>query len=207
MRDYGGKSGEQRRAERRARLIDTALELFGTQGYRATSMRALLRSAGLQDRYFTESFASMEELLVAVHDKVHDAEFAAAVGAMDPAAPPVERLRQLIDAIVRGLEDDPRVGRVKILEVFGAGPLVEEHRQRGVRAYASVVAEVLPPLRADSDLDRKVLAMALVVGLNGLFMEWLTKSLELSRDQIVEHAMLLVRGVMREACVPSVNMA
>ncbi|GAB2836799.1 TetR/AcrR family transcriptional regulator [Actinoallomurus bryophytorum] len=207
MRDYGGKSGEQRRAERRARLIDTALELFGTQGYQATSMRALLRSAGLQDRYFTESFASMEELLVAVHDKVHDAEFAAAVGAMDPAAPPVERLRQLIDAIVRGLEDDPRVGRVKILEVFGAGPLVEEHRQRGVRAYASVVAEVLPPLRADSDLDRKVLAMALVVGLNGLFMEWLTKSLKLSREQIVEHAMLLVRGVMHEACVPSVNMA
>ena len=205
MRDYGGKSGEQRRAERRARLIDAALELFGTQGYQATSMRALLRTAGLQDRYFAESFASMEELLVAVHDEVHETEFAAAVGTMDPAAPPVERLRQLVDAIVRGLEDDPRVGRVKILEVFGAGPLVEEHRQSGLRAYAAVVAEVLPPLRADSGLDRDVLAMALVVGMNGLFMEWLTKSLNLTRDQIVEHAMLLVRGVMHEACVPSAN--
>lgn len=205
MRDYGGKSGEQRRAERRARLIDAALELFGTQGYQATSMRGLLRTAGLQDRYFAESFASMEELLAAVHDEVHEAEFAAAVGAMDPAAPPTKRLRQLIDAIVRGLEDDPRVGRVKILEVFGAGPLVEEHRQRGLRAYAAVVGEALPPLRADSDFDRDVLAMALVVGMNGLFMEWLTMSLNLSRDQIVEHAMLLVRGVMREACVPSVN--
>lgn len=205
MRTYGGKSGEQRRAERRARLIDAALELFGTQGFQATSMRAVLRTAGLQDRYFAESFASMEELLVAVHDQLHEAEFAAAVGAMDSAAPPAERLRQLIDAIARGLEDDPRVGRVKILEVFGTGPLAEAHRQRGLRAYAAVVADALPPLRKDSDLDRDVLAMALVVGMNGLFMEWLTKALNLSRDRIVEHAMLLVRGVISEACEPSVS--
>lgn len=205
MRDYGGRSGEQRRAERRVQLIDAALELFGTQGFQATSMRAVLRTAGLQDRYFAESFASMEELLVAVHDQLHEAEFAAAVGAMDSAAPPAERLRQLIDAIARGLEADPRVGRVKILEVFGTGPLAEEHRQRGLRAYAAVVADALPPLREDSNLDRDVLAMALVVGMNGLFMEWLTKSLDLSRDRIVEHAMLLVRGVMREACEPSVS--
>ncbi|MGI5229443.1 TetR/AcrR family transcriptional regulator [Actinoallomurus sp. CA-142502] len=205
MRDYGGKSGEQRRVERRARLIDAALELFGSQGYQATSMRAVLRTAGLQDRYFAESFASMEELLVAVHDQLHEAEFVAAVGAMDPAAPQAERLRQLIGAIARGLEDDPRVGRVKILEMFGAGPLAEAHRQRGLRAYAAVVADALPPLRKDSDLDRDVLAMALVVGMNGLFMEWVAKSLDLSRDRIVEHAMLLVRGVMREACEPSVG--
>jgi AcrR family transcriptional regulator len=73
-------------------LIQAALDLSGTQGLAATSVRAVLCRAGLQDRSFGESFASMEELLAAVHDHLHDAEFPRAVAAMDPAAPPVEQV-------------------------------------------------------------------------------------------------------------------
>jgi hypothetical protein len=101
----------------------------------------------------------MEELLVAVHDEVHEAEFAAAVGAMDPAAPPVERLHQLVDAIVCGLEADPRVGRVKILEVFGAGPLVEN--------TGNVACEPMRPW-----WPRCSLRFAPAATLTGMFLPW-----------------------------------
>src|SRR3981081_1120818 len=101
MRDYGGKSGDERRAERRARLITAGLELFGTQGFAATSVRALLREAGLQERYFAASFASMDELLAAVYDQAHAAVFNEIARTRDPSAPPMEQLRRGVDALAR----------------------------------------------------------------------------------------------------------
>ena len=43
-RRYGGKTAPQRRAERRERLMDSGLELFGTQGFAATTIEASVRS-------------------------------------------------------------------------------------------------------------------------------------------------------------------
>jgi AcrR family transcriptional regulator len=202
MRDYGGKTAEERRAERRARLVQAGFELFGTQGYANTSVRALLRHAGLQDRYFAESFASLEELLVAVYDEIRDVAFKDFVDAAGSAVMPAERLRRMIDANTRKFEEDPRFARITMLEIFGAGPLAEQHRQKGLRQSTAIVADVLPPLLPGRGLDRDAVATAIVVGVNGLFMDWVAKSFSMTREQVVEHAMLLVRGVLNEACVP-----
>jgi AcrR family transcriptional regulator len=39
MRDYDGKTADDRVAERRARLIAPGVELFGEHGYAGTSIR------------------------------------------------------------------------------------------------------------------------------------------------------------------------
>ncbi len=44
-RRYGGKSLEQRREERRRRLLDAGLELFGTQGFQHTTIEQLCATA------------------------------------------------------------------------------------------------------------------------------------------------------------------
>jgi AcrR family transcriptional regulator len=198
MRSYDGKSADERRGERRARLIEAALDLFGTQGFAATSARAVLRKAGLNDRYFSESFAGMEELLAAVHDDLHHATFPSTVEAMDPTLEPAEQMRQMVDAIVQGFERNPRAARVKVIEVIGIGPIVEAHRRRALQDYADATAALLPRPPGDSPLIRDVLATALVAGINGLFVEWLTGSLDISRDRLVEHAILLFLGVEHE---------
>jgi AcrR family transcriptional regulator len=198
MRTYAGKTAEERQAERRARLVEAALHLFGTQGYAATSARAVLRRAGLKERYFAESFSSMEELLAAVHDEIHDASFPATIRAMDPAADPVEQIRQMVNAIVSGFESNPGAARVKLLQVVGVGPIVEEHRRRSLRAYADAVAALLPQPPESAPLDRDTLAMALVTGINGMFADWLSGTLPVTRDQLVDHAVLLVRGAQHE---------
>ncbi|MEO3876159.1 TetR/AcrR family transcriptional regulator [Nonomuraea sp. B12E4] len=202
MRDYGGRSAEQRRAERRAQLIEAGFELFGTQGYANTSIRALLRRAELQDRYFTENFASMEELLGAVYDQIRDVAFEKVRAAGNAVGTPVERLRLMIDANVRILEEDPRFARVTMIEIFGAGPVAEQHRQRGLRESAAVVAGIMPPLLPGRGLDRDAVSMAITVGVNGLFMDWVAKGFNMTREQVVEHSMLLVKGVLHEACEP-----
>jgi AcrR family transcriptional regulator len=51
-RSYGGESANDRLARRRRQLLDAGLELFGTTGYRATTVRQLCREARVSDRYF-----------------------------------------------------------------------------------------------------------------------------------------------------------
>ena len=46
MRDYDGKTADDRVAERRARLIAPGVELFGEHGYAGTSIRSVLRQSG-----------------------------------------------------------------------------------------------------------------------------------------------------------------
>ncbi|HEY0227294.1 MAG TPA: TetR family transcriptional regulator [Mycobacterium sp.] len=72
MRDYDGKTADERVAERRARLIDAGLEVFGEHGYAGTSIRAVLRQSGLRDRYFGESFPDLDSLLAAVYDQLFE---------------------------------------------------------------------------------------------------------------------------------------
>ena len=49
-RAYGGLAPEDRAAARRARFIEAGIELFGTQGFRAATVRGVCAAAGLTDR-------------------------------------------------------------------------------------------------------------------------------------------------------------
>lgn len=72
MRTYGGRTAQQRREERRRTLLDVGRELWCEQGWAAVTMRGVCARAELSDRYFYESFADREALLVAIAEDVRD---------------------------------------------------------------------------------------------------------------------------------------
>ena len=49
-RTYGGRSAADRRAERRERLLEAGLALFGTDGYATSSIEKLCTHAGTTGR-------------------------------------------------------------------------------------------------------------------------------------------------------------
>src|SRR5690242_21566444 len=67
---WAGVPLNDRRAERRAQLVDAAFRLFGDGGEAAVSVRSVCRECGLNTRYFYESFADTIDLLGAVYDEV-----------------------------------------------------------------------------------------------------------------------------------------
>jgi AcrR family transcriptional regulator len=70
-RTWGGSTLDDRRDARRERLLEVGLELLGgPEGPAAVSVRSVCRHAKLTDRYFYESFADRDELLLAVYDRV-----------------------------------------------------------------------------------------------------------------------------------------
>src|SRR5215475_450075 len=138
-RPYGGRSPDERRAERRRRLIDAALELYGTQGYRATSVAQICRTARVAPAKFYEQFTSSEQLLIALCAEIWEPIRSHVLEAMAAAAPAVGKMTKAgVDAYCHDLLDDPRRARVLCIELRGVSRAAETARREQIVQFATL---------------------------------------------------------------------
>jgi len=191
MRDYDGKTAAERIAERRERLIDAGVELFGERGYAATSIRSVLQQSGLRDRYFGESFADLDSLLAAVYSRLIDEEISGCAAAIDKTSGGSEGARAMIDTITRSFEKNPGKARIKSREVLIGGPVAREQHRAGLRRLAQLVADLLPPNTALDSSDVLLLGLSIVAAADELLMTWIDGAEGLTRDRVVDLVTLL----------------
>jgi AcrR family transcriptional regulator len=190
IRRYRGVPADERRAARRRQLLDAALEMLGDEGYARTTVRGVCRRANLTPRYFYESFDDLETLVVTVFDEVIGATTEAMIEAVE-AAPHDARAksRAAIETFVRGLTDDPRRARVAFVEALGSERLMRR-RLDTLRLCSDLVAAQArafyePPREADTIVD--LTAAVLVGGMAELLIRWLDGSLDVSREELIDH--------------------
>jgi AcrR family transcriptional regulator len=201
-RRYAGRAADERRAERRRRLMDAAVELFGTRGYAATTIEALYSEARLAPRHFYEQFAGREQLLRAVYDETIAAVADAVAAARRTAPTDVEgRVRAVLTAFAGAMLSDPRRARIAYLEVPGTSRSLERHASRVVRGFAGVVEEearagatrgVLP------DRDYALTAMLLVGGTNAILLDWLNDERRRPIDDVLDELTAAFVAVLRQ---------
>lgn len=200
-RRYGGRTADERRGERRQQLIAAGVQLFGTVGFGSTSIRAVLRESGLAERYFYESFASLETLLVAVHEHIHAAVVEQVIAATEAAGDDVDaRARAGLRAFIDTIMGDERWVRIKLQEIGGnAGEEVRKFRRRAHDTYASLLVSYGPleAVRARGLLPQ-ALALAVVAAVESLIDAWAAGELELSLDLLIEHAVIVINGTVAE---------
>src|SRR6185369_997497 len=112
-RQYGGHSAEERQLARRERLIEAAIRVYGEVGYRNATVKAVCEAAELTERYFYESFANSEALLIAAYLHVCDtlhADMAAAANTC--AGDPEARITAALTLYFTRLREHPRPARV-----------------------------------------------------------------------------------------------
>jgi AcrR family transcriptional regulator len=176
-RRYGAKTTEERRRERRERLLDAGLELFATQGYAGTRIEELCARARVSTRSFYEEFASREALVIALHDAVNARALEGVVAALAPVAPDdlLARARAATRAYLDVMTADRRWARIALVESVGVSPAAEAHRRAAIDRFVAVIeiearrlagAGVLP------DRDFHLTAVALAGALNGLVNTW-----------------------------------
>jgi len=68
----GQPSGDQAGASTRDRILDVALDLFTDQGFDGTSMREIAERLHMSKPAIYYHFASKEEILVALHMRLHE---------------------------------------------------------------------------------------------------------------------------------------
>jgi AcrR family transcriptional regulator len=146
MRRYRGSPPDERRAERRCRLIRAAIEVYGKRGYRRSTVKAVCAAAGLTERYFYESFANSELLLAACYDAVTRELFNDISNAGESAGRSRSaRLQAMLRAYFDTLKREPRSARVFLLEIRGVSPEVDRAFEASLRLFGRALAQAISP--------------------------------------------------------------
>ena len=204
-RSYGGLALEDRVAARRARFIEAGIELFGTQGFRGATVRGICAAAGLTDRYFYESFATLEDLLAEVYRTLTHAfatrltEESIRSEAWQGDAAAIERQTTAAYELWFETVRDPRFARIVLVEVLGVSPAIDTLYEESARAMAELtiapLAATQPALKL-SKARRELLGRALVgAGLQVAKM-WMTGGYKLARRDVVRTCVLVATGTL-----------
>ncbi|WP_193393853.1 TetR/AcrR family transcriptional regulator [Mycobacterium kyorinense] len=189
-RIYGGMTAEQREAGRRARLIDTAIELMGTRGAADTTVTAVCTTSGVTSRYFYQHFADRDALLRAVAEQLRTTIQEAIVKAIPEGSSTPDALAQApIRALLTMMADDPRLGRILFVE-SGTEPTLRELRSELMASFADLVWQQARLHLDIPDSAAEVGELAAIVGVGGVFevlRRWADGELDHTPDQLVEH--------------------
>ncbi|MFJ8538866.1 TetR/AcrR family transcriptional regulator [Streptomyces sp. NPDC093591] len=202
---YGGKSAEERQAERRRRFLDAALQLFGdSPGYRGTTVAALSEAAGLSTRQFYEEFRTLEDVLAALHLQVNawaeEAVLAAVAGAEN--LPLAERATEIFRAYAANVTSDPRRIRITFVEIIGVSPRLEEQRLARRAGWVDLVcAEAASAVTRGEAVPRdyRLAATAFIGSVNGLLHDWSAGWVDATLDEVVDELVRLLLGILQPA--------
>jgi len=193
-RQYGGHSADERRLARRERLIEAAIRVYGEVGYRNATVKAVCEAAELTERYFYESFASSEALLMAAFETVShrlidclDRIRAEHTGSAD------DRCHAVLRTYFQALKDDPVGARLFVLEILRVGPAVDEVGAALLREFGELLSRTL----ASSASARGKKAELLRAGVVGAVLEitkvWIRSGYAKSVDAVAADALKICR--------------
>ena len=177
---FKGVSANDRRTDRRNRLMQAAFEIAGTEGAGALGVGRVCLAAGLTKRYFYESFASLTDLQSAVVDHAIAAmsERVDPFRPMRPGEPPQAWLRAFVEALV----DDECLARVLLAETHGGALSPFRHQIIDV-AIAGMAPRGSDP---QADLRGRVVAYAQIGTLSELCLAWHGGQLAVERAELVD---------------------
>lgn len=200
-RVYGGENPAERTARRRQRFMDAGLQVFGTTGYRAATVRMLCKEAELTDRYFYESFDTTEDLLIAVYRQQFDQLQQAVMQQLLGAAPGQDIMHTVyagLDALF-DMAAQPCVARVCWLEVLGVSPRVDATYTRTFDGFADLVIafsrQRFPHWQIDDD-EARLVGLALIGAVSQTVTHWLLGGYRERKSTLVSATARVFKGVM-----------
>jgi AcrR family transcriptional regulator len=203
-RTYGGVAADERRALRRAVLMEAALDLFAEDGARAVSKRAICARARLNDRYFYEHFTDADAVIEAI---VQDGTVRGleAVNAVNQTAAP--DIRAQVHATAKAALDfltaDPRL--VQLLLRSHTSEVLQRARLESARAIGRAMATLVnaPSSEGADELDSEMAGYALVSGAMEVIAGWLRGEFDTTQD----HIAAIVAGLLLKTADLSAELA
>ncbi|MEO6470234.1 MAG: TetR/AcrR family transcriptional regulator [Aeromicrobium sp.] len=176
-RRYASKTVDERRGDRRRRLMDAALDAFGNDGYRGVSIEALCSRATISTRNFYEEFESREALLLALHDDVNERALTAVAESLNAQDPDdvTARVTAATNAYFDVMTSDRRWARIALVETVGVSPAAEAHRRAAIDRFVTFIEVEADRLASDGVIERRnfhLTAIALAGALTGLVSTW-----------------------------------
>lgn len=199
VRTYGGVGPEERKAERRKRLLDAALVVFGEHGFHQATVRQVCVEARLTERYFYESFKSMGELFTTLYAQLDremmDATIAALAGS---AHEPMALAEAALRAFFSYIQHNPARARVLLIDALTVNARTVNAANDVVRDYSDLVRQFVKLFYPDLPALKIELGLA-VAGLVGatihIATHWARGGFKKPLEQVVDNGMMQFRGL------------
>jgi AcrR family transcriptional regulator len=199
-RRYGGVLPEVRQLQRRAKLVDGALAVFGSKGFHGATVREVCVAAQLTERYFYESFDSMAALYMALYRQLSDQLMARTLAVVQATSDDstLKRIEAALRVFLVFIQEDPRRGQVMLVDVFGIDPAVVQLGDQTIRDYSDLLRLELGRLfvlEHSALLNLDLLADGMI-GLNvTLTARWMQSGFKAPLDDVVFTNLLPYRGL------------
>lgn len=188
-RSYRGLSQEERRAERRGRLLAAAIAVYGERGYHHATVKSVCETAGLTERYFYESFANSEALLIDCFNAVTYSVLGEITrAAQDAGRGRIARSRAMLHAYFAALQREPQSARVFLVEIRGVSRAVDQAFEAALRAIGREVARIVAPPGAPED---ELLQAGVVGGVIHIALRWIGDGYAPDIERVVDSALKL----------------
>lgn len=182
---YRGLPAHVRRDQRRALLIDAGLDCLHADGLLGISVRSVCTRSRLTPRYFYESFADLDALLIAVIDSIADEITSRAIVAIAGQESITGKVRAAIEVACSVVMEDRRKATAVLSSASGHSPL-RDRRHEQIVGFADTALLALPEHAGPADEIRATM-LFLVGGSVEAIEAVLSGALALSRERLVDH--------------------
>jgi TetR/AcrR family transcriptional regulator len=137
-----GRKPSRIQLRNRKRILEAALEVFSTHGYRGTTLDQIAAEAGLSKPNILYYFEGKEEIHVTLLNQLLDA-WLAPLRAIDPEGEPLEELMGYVRRKLTMSRDLPRESRLFANEILQGAPRMGPHLDSVLKPLVDQTAVVI----------------------------------------------------------------
>ncbi|MCW2767130.1 MAG: DNA-binding transcriptional regulator, AcrR family [Nocardioides sp.] len=185
------RGGRMPRRERRAQLLESALEVFVAQGYHAAAMDDIAERAGVSKPVLYQHFPGKLELYLALLDASCDQIIENCRQALASTHDNRQRVEATVDVFYAYVANESGAFRLVFESDLTSEPAVRNHVERVTGECATMIAHVIHEDTGLPDAASRLLAVSLVGMAQVSARFWLTEAGGIGRDD----AAALVAGL------------
>jgi AcrR family transcriptional regulator len=202
-RRYGGVDSEERQRQRKAKLIEAGLAVFGEQGYHQSTVRDVCKQAQLTSRYFYESFDGMEALFKAVYVSVNRELMQSTIMSLASCQPEPEKLAEAaLRTFLEFIRQDPHRARVALIDALNVGESMNVLADKASQDFAHLIGgfmhQMFPRLE-ETGLDIKMLANGLVGANIRIATQWVADRCKTPVSDVLRNILVLFQACIAHA--------
>ena len=171
--------------ERKQQLVDAAMVLFAERGYAATRISDICARAGVAKGlfywYFPTKLDLFSELVRSMRHRLRRAQ----ADAMEPAADPIERVRQGTTASVRFMAEHATY--FSLVDVERSDPAIADAVRSGSEVYLDDVTALVDAAQQAGqipDADPRLLALGVLGAVSSFSNAWRSGHIEMSAEDL-----------------------
>lgn len=167
------------RQDRRAAIIDAAVEVFAKKGFFGAKISEIADAAGVADGTIYLYFKSKDDLLISLFEEHMEAIISDLESVLAELSSPEDKLRTFIITHLELVATRPKLMQVLTIELRQSARFIKEYSPRGFGRYLNALGSILEEGQRlglfRQELHPRVFRRALFGAIDELSLEWILR--------------------------------